>query len=101
MIEHKNYKENHVCKQKLKIVSDNLNLRTKEVEDKDLIIDGLEKQKQNLNQIIKDDAEVLKDQIKISNTFEKDLSKQKKTTFIYKLFSLLGIVSTTLLILKH
>ena len=90
-----------VCKQKLNIVSDNLNLRTKEVKDKDLIIDGLEKQKQNLNQIIKDDAEVLKDQIKISDTYEKDLHKQKNITFFYKILSFLGVVSTTILILKH
>lgn len=90
-----------VCKQKLKIVSTNLSLRTQEVKDKDLIIEGLEKEKSNLNLIIKKDAKALNDQIKISNTFESDLSKQKNTTLIYKILSFLGVVSTTILILRH
>jgi hypothetical protein len=57
-------------------------------------------QKEKLNLIISKKDEMFSKQEEISNTYKKALSKQKTTTFLYKLLSLLGIVSTTLLIVK-
>jgi len=68
---------------------------------KDSIINTLGKQKDGLNLIISKKDEMFAKQEEISNTFKKELFKQKGTTFIYKVFSLLGVVSTSILILKH
>jgi hypothetical protein len=36
----------------------------------------------------------------ISNTYKKQLFKQKGTTFLYKALSVLGVISTALLLIK-
>jgi len=77
-----------------------LDLTKKEVVLKDSIINTLGKQKQDLTLIISKKDEMFAKQEEISNTYKKALSKQKATTFLYKLLSLLGVVSTTLLIIK-
>jgi hypothetical protein len=89
------------CKAEIKLVKSNLDLTKKEVVLKDSIINTLGKQKDGLNLIISKKDEMFAKQEEISNTFKKELFKQKGTTFIYKVFSLLGVVSTSILILKH
>jgi hypothetical protein len=82
------------------LVRSNLDLTQKEVILKDSIINTLGKQKEKLNLIISKKDEMFTKQEEISSTFKKELSKQKRTTFLYKFFSLLGVISTTLLIIK-
>jgi hypothetical protein len=89
-----------VCKAEIKLVRSNLALTKKEVVFKDSIINTLGIQKEKLNLIISKKDEMFSKQEEISNTYKKALSKQNTTTFLYKLLSLLGIVSTTLLIVK-
>jgi hypothetical protein len=89
-----------VCKAEIKLVRSNLNLTKKEVSLKDSIISTLGKQKDGLNLIISKKDEMFVKQEEISNTYKKSLSKQKATTFLYKFLSLLGLVSTTILIIK-
>ena len=90
-----------VCKAEIKLVRSNLALTKKEVVFKDSIINTLGTQKEKLNLIISKKDEMFTKQEEISNTYKKALSKQKTTTFLYKLLSLLGVVSTTLLIIKQ
>jgi hypothetical protein len=89
-----------VCKAELKLVRANLGLTQKEVVLKDSIIITLGKQKDGLNLIISKKDEMYSKQEEISKTYKKELSKQKGITFLYKVLSLLGIVSTALLIIK-
>jgi len=89
-----------VCKEEIKLVKSNLALTKKEVVEKDSIINTLKKQKEALNLIISKKDEMFVKQEDISNSFKKDLSKQNKKTFFYKTLSLLGLISTTLLIIK-
>jgi len=89
-----------ICKVEIKLVRSNLDLTQKEVILKDSIINTLGKQKEKLNLIISKKDEMFTKQEEISSTFKKELSKQKRTTFLYKFFSLLGVISTTLLIIK-
>ena len=89
-----------VCKAEIKLVRSNLALTKKEVVLKDSIINTLGKQKEDLNLIILKKDEMFVKQGEISNTFKKELSKQKGTTFLYKMLSMLGVVSTFLLIIK-
>jgi len=89
-----------VCKAEIKLVRSNLALTKKEVVLKDSIINTLGKQKDDLNLIISKKDEMFTKQEEISNTFKKELSKQKGTTFLYKMLSMLGVVSTFLLIIK-
>ena len=88
------------CKAEIKLVRSNLDLTKKEVVLKDSIIKTLGTQKEELNLIISKKDEMFSKQEEISNSYKKELSKQKGTTFIYKLLSLLGVISTTLLIIK-
>lgn len=88
-----------ICKEEIKLVRENLNLTEKKVVVKDSIIKGLEEQKFNLNEIISEKDKQFQLQKDISDSFRKDLSKQKRTTFMYKALSLLGIASTGILIL--
>ena len=88
------------CKAEIKLVRSNLDLTKKEVVLKDSIIKTLGTQKEELNLIISKKDEMFSKQEEISNTYKKELSKQKGTTFLYKLLSLLGVVSTALLIIK-
>ena len=90
-----------VCRAEIKLVRSNLALTKKEVVFKDSIINTLGTQKEKLNLIISKKDEMFTKQEEISNTYKKALSKQKTTTFLYKLLSLLGVVSTTLLIIKQ
>jgi len=89
-----------ICKVEIKLVRSNLDLTQKEVVLKDSIINTLGKQKEKLNLIISKKDEMFTKQEEISSTFKKELSKQKRTTFLYKFLSLLGVVSTALLIIK-
>lgn len=89
-----------VCKLELKITKNNLDLTKKQLVLKDSIIGNVEKQKNDLIKIISKKDEIFAKQEEISATYKKDLSKQKRTTFLYKLLSLLGIISTTYLIIK-
>ena len=88
------------CRAEIKLVRSNLDLTKKEVVFKDSIINTLDKQKEKLNLIISKKDEMFTKQEEISNTYKKALSKQKTTTFLYKALSLLGVISTTLLIIK-
>jgi len=88
------------CKSEIKLVRSNLDLTKKEVVFKDSIINTLGIQKEKLNLIISKKDEMFTKQEEISNTYRKALSKQKATTFLYKLLSLLGVVSTAILIIK-
>lgn len=89
-----------VCRAEIKLVKDNLKLTQEEVAKKDSIIKTMRRQKNDLNLIIDKKDEMFVKQEEISNTYRKALSKQKATTFIYKALSLLGVISTTLLIIK-
>ena len=89
-----------VCRAEIKLVRANLDLTKLEVVFKDSIINTLGQQKESLNLIISKKDEMFTKQEEISNTYKKALSKQKTTTFLYKLLSLLGVVSTTILIVK-
>jgi len=88
------------CRAEIKLVRSNLDLTKKEVTLKDSIINTLGKQKEALNLIISKKDEMFTKQEEISNTYKKELSKQKSTTFLYKALSLLGILSTTYFIIK-
>ena len=88
------------CRAEIKLVRSNLFLTKKEVTLKDSIINTLGKQKEALNLIISKKDEMFTKQEEISNTYRKELSKQKTTTFLYKALSLLGILSTTYFIIK-
>jgi hypothetical protein len=89
-----------VCKAEIKLVRSNLNLTKKEVALKDSIINTLGKQKEHLNLIISKKDEMFTKQEEISKTYKKALSKQKTTTLLYKILSVLGVVSTTFFIIK-
>lgn len=88
-----------VCKEEIKLVRENLSLTEKKVVVKDGIIKGLEEQKFNLNAIISEKEKQFQLQKDLSDSFKKDLSKQKRTTFMYKALSLIGIATTGILIL--
>lgn len=88
------------CKAEIKLVRSNFELTKKEVILKDSIIKTLGKQKAQLNLIISKKDEIITKQEEISNTFKKELSKQKRTTFLYKFLSILGVASTTYFIVK-
>lgn len=88
------------CKAEIRLVRSNLDLTKKQVVLKDSIIKTLGTQKEELNLIISKKDEMFSKQEEISNSYKKELSKQKGTTFLYKLLSLLGVVSTALLIIK-
>jgi hypothetical protein len=88
------------CRAEIKLVRSNLDLTKKEVTLKDSIINTLGKQKEALNLIISKKDEMFTKQEEISNTYRKELSKQKTTTFLYKALSLLGILTTTYFIIK-
>jgi len=88
------------CRAEIKLVRSNLDLTKKEVTLKDSIINTLGKQKEALNLIISKKDEMFTKQEEISNTYRKELSKQKRTTFLYKFLSVLGILSTSYFIIK-
>ena len=87
-----------VCKAEIKLVKANLELTNIEVVQKDSIIYTLGKQKDYLNLIISKKDEMFVKQEEISNTYKKELSKQKATSFVYKWLSIIGVISTTMLI---
>jgi hypothetical protein len=88
------------CRAEIKLIRSNLELTKKEVTLKDSIINTLGKQKEKLNLIISKKDEMFTKQEEISNTYKKELSKQKRTTFLYKFLSVLGILSTSYFIIK-
>lgn len=89
-----------VCKAELKLVRINLKHTQDKVILKDSVIEGLEKQKQNFEFIIAEKDSQFKLQEEISNTFKKDINRQKKQTFFYKALSLVGLISTVFFVVK-
>ncbi len=89
-----------VCKAELKLVRVNLKLTQDKVILKDSVIKGLEKQNQNFEFIIAEKDSQQKLQEEISNTFKKDINRQKKQTFFYKALSLVGVISTVFFVIK-
>jgi hypothetical protein len=89
-----------VCKAELKLVRVNLKLTQDKVILKDSVIKGLEKQNQNFEFIIAEKDSQQKLQEEISNTFKKDINRQKKQTFFYKVLSLVGVISTVFFVIK-
>jgi hypothetical protein len=89
-----------VCKEEIKLVRSNLFLTKKEVVLKDSIISTLGKQKDGLNLIISKKDEMFSKQEEISNTFKKQLSKQKGNTFIVKALLVVSIIGNAILIIK-
>ena len=89
------------CAKEIKLVNENLELTKQKSSFKDTIISTLNKQKDGYKSIISKQDDMYQKQTEISNSYKKDLSKQKTATLIYKLLSLLGVTSTLLLILRH
>jgi hypothetical protein len=88
------------CKSELVLVKSNLMLTEYKVKLKDSIINKLEEKEYDLNLIISKKDEMFKSQEEISKSLQKELKGQKATSFIYKVLSILGICSTTYLVLN-
>jgi len=89
-----------VCKEELQLVKGNLFLTEGKVKYKDSIIGGLEVQKKDLHLIISKKDDIISNQEKISNVYKESLAKEKKRSFFYKALSFLGVLTTSILLLK-
>lgn len=89
-----------VAKAKLKLTEDNVSLLEKKVVVKDSVINILEKQKANLNLVITYKDDIISKQEEISNSYKKELVKEKTKTFFYKVFAYIGVASTGFLLIK-
>ena len=87
------------CKEELQLVKTNLTLSEYKVKLKDSIIGKMEEREYDLNAIISKKDDMYSKQEEISKTLQKELRKQKGTSFIYKFLSLLGIASTSYLLI--
>ena len=87
------------CKEELQLVKTNLTLTEYKVKLKDSIIGKMEEREYDLNAIISKKDDMYSKQEEISKTLQKELRKQKGTSFIYKFLSLLGIASTSYLLI--
>jgi hypothetical protein len=87
------------CKSELVLVKSNLMLTEYKVKLKDSVINKLEEKEYDLNLIISKKDEMFKGQEEISKSLQKELRSQKATSFLYKILSLLGLCSTTYLLL--
>jgi len=88
-----------VCKEELQLTKNNLMLTQYKVKLKDSIINKMEEKEYDLNGIISKKDDMFKGQEEISKSLKKELRSQKSTSFLYKILSLLGICSTTYLII--
>jgi hypothetical protein len=88
-----------VCKEELQLTKNNLMLTQYKVKIKDSIIDKMEEKEYDLNDIISKKDNMLKGQEEISKSLQKELRSQKSTSFLYKILSVLGMCSTTYLLL--
>ena len=89
-----------VCKAKLKLTENNISLLEKKVTLKDSVINVLGKQKSNLDLVIAYKDDIISKQEEISNSYKKELRKEKTKKFIYKVLSYAGIASTGYLLIK-
>jgi hypothetical protein len=87
------------CKAELQLVKNNLMLTNYKVKLKDSVINKLEEKEYDLNLIISKKDEIFKGQEEISKSLQKELRSQKSTSFLYKILSILGLSSTTYLLL--
>lgn len=87
---------------KIQIVELNkeLDLTREKVKLKDSVIFTLNSKVVNLETIILTKDEQFKLQQELSKKLEKELKSQKRKTFLYKLGTTVGIVSTVILIVK-
>jgi hypothetical protein len=88
------------CKQELQLVKNNLMLTQYKVKLKDSIIYKMEEKEYDLNDIISHKNDMYSKQEEISKTLQKELRSKKTTLWIYKILSVLGLCSTTYLILS-
>jgi len=88
------------CKAELNLVKSNLMLTEYKVKLKDSIINKLEEKEYDLNDIISHKDEMFKAQQEISNSLQKELRTKKASSFIYKILSILGLCSTTYLLIS-
>jgi hypothetical protein len=88
------------CKEELQLVKNNLMLTQYKVKLKDSIIFKMEEKEYDLHNIISEKNDMYKSQEEISKSLQKELRSQKSTSFIYKILSVLGLCSTTYLLLS-
>jgi len=88
-----------VCKEELQLTKNNLMLTQYKVKLKDSIINKMEEKEYDLNGIISKKDDMFKGQEEISKSLQKELRSQKSTSFLYKILSVLGICSTTYLLI--
>jgi len=89
------------CKQEITLVKNNLLLTQYKVSLKDSVINQMEQKEYDLNDIISRKDEMLKGQEEISKTLQKELRNQKVTSWLYKILSVLGVASTSYLIISR
>jgi len=89
------------CKQEITLVKNNLLLTQYKVSLKDSVINQMEQKEYDLNDIISRKDEMLKGQEEISKTLQKQLRNQKVTSWLYKILSVLGVASTSYLIISR
>ena len=87
------------CKQEINLVKNNLSMTELKVKLKDSIIYKMEEKEYDLNYIISKKDDMYNKQEEISNTLQKELKSQKLTSWIYKILSILGVASTSYLII--
>lgn len=88
-----------VCKEEIQLVKNNLMLTEYKVKLKDSIIDKMEEKEYDLNAIISQKDDMFSKQEEISKTLQKELRSQKTTSWIYKILSILGLTTTTYLLI--
>jgi len=89
-----------VCKEELTLVKSNLMLTQYKVTLKDSIINKMEEKEYDLNNIISLKNDMFSKQEEISKTLQRELTSQKATSWLYKILSFLGVVSTSYLIIN-
>ena len=88
------------CKEELNLIKSNLMLTDYKVKLKDSIINKMEEKEYDLNAIISQKDDMYSKQEEISKTLQKELRSQKATSWIYKILSVLGLASTTYLLIS-
>jgi hypothetical protein len=88
------------CKKKVNFLQLNIKELEKKVVLKDSMIFNRESKITNLNSIILKKDEMFTMQEEISKTYLKDLRKSKRTTLLYKIFTLIGATATGYYILN-
>ena len=89
------------CKEELKLTQDKvIKLEEREVQ-KDTIISLLKDKDKNNQFIISQKDQLIKLYDDMSKDLQKELKSQKRTTFLYKVGTVLGIVATSFLLLTN